>query len=268
MQNRLGIDRIPADRLTTLQAASPFDYLNQCMVLVPAFLPDPAVDGERYTAELSELLETVFVQTEGRGLGLFTSYAMLRDCCESLRPALAAHGIRVLAQGEGVSREQLTSTFRDEVSSVLMGTHSFWEGVDVVGESLSCVVVARLPFASVGDPVIEARCEQVEREGKSAFAGFSLPSAVIRFRQGFGRLIRHRGDQGVVIVTDSRIVTKRYGGAFRSSLPCRTVRMADRETFMAALTDAVPMARGNWSVSIVLAVPPSTIWTCIVSWPT
>lgn len=241
MQDRLGIDRIPPDRLVTMQASSPFDYAEQCVVLVPSFLSDPASDVDRYTRDLAELMAEVFCMTEGRGLGLFTSYAMLRKCCDSLRPALATEGIRVLAQGEGVSREQLTDAFREEVNSVLMGTHSFWEGVDVVGESLSCVVVARLPFSAVGDPVFEARCEQVEREGKSAFAALALPSAVIRFRQGFGRLIRHRGDRGVVVVADSRVVTKRYGWAFRRSLPCRTVSMPDRAEFLDALRASVNM---------------------------
>ncbi len=241
MKNRLGVDKIPEDRLNLLQAESPFDYTTQCLVLVPVFLPDPAASDGEYTRELAALLADLFMQTRGRGLGLFTSYAMLRQCCSLLRPALSASDIRVLSQGEGVSREQLTAVFRKEISSVLMGTHSFWEGVDVMGESLSCVVMARLPFASVGDPIIEARCEQVEREGRSSFIGFSLPNAVIRFRQGFGRLIRHRGDKGVVVVTDSRIITKRYGWAFRHSLPCRTISCTSKEQFMKALHEALPM---------------------------
>lgn len=113
-----------------------------------------------------------------------------------------------------------------------MGTHSFWEGVDLVGETLSCLVMARLPFAVFTDPIIEARCEQIEAEGGNAFMHYSVPNAVIKFRQGFGRLIRHRTDRGVVIITDRRIISKRYGDWFRRSLPVRTTAIPDKNQFL------------------------------------
>jgi len=137
-----------------------------------------------------------------------------------LEEPLREAGIRLLVHGVNGTRDQITRIFRSGEACVLLGTHSFWEGVDVAGEALSCVVMARLPFAAVGDPIIEARSEQIEQAGGSSFREFALPQAVIRFRQGFGRLIRTRSDKGVVIVADPRIFTKSYGATFRKSLPC------------------------------------------------
>jgi Rad3-related DNA helicase len=160
---------------------------------------------------------------------------MLQKTTAAVREELHGSGIEVLAQGESASREDLTEQFRFDISSVLMGTHSFWEGVDVVGEALSCVVLARLPFAVFTDPVVAARCEALEAAGQSAFTGFSLPNAVIRFRQGFGRLIRHRTDRGLVIVADRRMMTKRYGHWFRSSVPTPAIKFFDEETMLDAV---------------------------------
>jgi len=137
-----------------------------------------------------------------------------------LEEPLRVAGIRLLVHGKNGTRDQITRIFRSGGACVLLGTHSFWEGVDVAGEALSCVVMARLPFAAVGDPIIEARSEQIEQAGGSSFREFALPQAVIRFRQGFGRLIRTRSDKGVVIVADPRVFTKNYGATFRKSLPC------------------------------------------------
>ena len=230
---RLGVDRIPPERLTTCVAASPFHYPEQCAVLAPTFLPEPGADGVVYAEQLSALMLDVFVLTRGRALGLFTSYEMMQRCARLLREPLAAEGIRLLVQGENGSRDQITRIFRNGGACVLLGTHSFWEGVDVVGDALSCVVMARLPFAAVGEPVNEARCEQVQREGGQGFLQFSLPTAVIRFRQGFGRLIRHREDRGVVIVADPRLVTRNYAARFRRSLPCEVEVVQEREALLA-----------------------------------
>jgi len=230
---RLGVDRIPPECLTTCVAASPFRYPEQCAVLAPTFLPEPGVDGVIYAEQLSALMLDVFLLTRGRALGLFTSYEMMQHCARLLREPLAEGGIRLLVQGECGSRDQITRIFRSGGACVLLGTHSFWEGVDVVGDALSCVVMARLPFAAVGEPVNEARCEQVQREGGHGFLHFSLPTAVIRFRQGFGRLIRHREDRGVVIVADPRLVTRNYAARFRRSLPCEVEVMQEREALLA-----------------------------------
>ena len=235
LKKRLGLDALGAERLVEHNAGSPFDYPRQCTVLVPMFLPDPSSRDGGYTDDMGKLLGEVFRKTRGRAMVLFTSYDMLRRTTGALETQLGGSGIQILAQGESGSRENITRLFKRDLESVLMGTHSFWEGVDLVGETLSCLVVARLPFAVYTEPIHEARCEQVEARGESAFFGYSLPSAVIKFRQGFGRLIRHRTDRGVVIVTDRRIVAKRYGTWFQKSLPVRTFAVDRRETFLDAI---------------------------------
>jgi ATP-dependent DNA helicase DinG len=230
---RLGLDLIAADRFLTCIAPSPFDYVRQCTLLVPAYLPEPNAMDRSYVAELANLIRQVATRMEGRTLCLFTSYDMLRQCAHLIEPELQEHGIRLLVHGESGSRDLILRTFRKGERCVLLGTHSFWEGVDVVGDALSCVILARLPFASPNDPVVSARCEQIDNEGQSAFRSLSLPAAVLRLRQGFGRLIRHRSDHGLVIVADTRILTKNYGGTFRRSLPCPTLACDDSDGFMA-----------------------------------
>lgn len=216
MARRLGC----GERFRALTVDSPFDYFRQSLVLAPDCLPDPAEDAPAYAEALAALMRDLFSATHGRALVLFTSYEMMNAVAEHARDGLAAAGIELLVQGEGVSREAMSRALKGHRSDVvLFGAHSFWEGVDVAGEALSCVVLARLPFAQMGDPVVEARAEKIDREGGSSFRDYSLPEAVIKFRQGFGRLIRTKSDCGVVVVTDPRIVTKSYGAVFRRSIP-------------------------------------------------
>jgi DNA polymerase-3 subunit epsilon/ATP-dependent DNA helicase DinG len=164
---------------------------------------------------------------------LFTSYSQLRSSANAIRERLAEEDIVVFEQGGGGSRAQLLDNFRTTERSVLMGTRSFWEGVDVTGEKLSCVVIVRLPFAVPNDPIFSARSETYE----DAFSQYSLPDAILRFRQGFGRLIRTRTDRGVVVCLDRRVSSKRYGQAFVASLPhCTTKR--------ATLSELPPAAAG------------------------
>ncbi len=226
---RLGLDQLEEGRVTTCVADSPFDYLSQCAVLAPTFLPEPSAgDGVGYAEQLAGLMLEVFAHTRGRALGLFTSYEMMNRVARLLEEPLREDGIRLLVQGASGTRDQITRVFRSGGACVLLGAHSFWEGVDVAGEALSCVVMARLPFAALGDPVFEARSEQIDAQGGSSFREFSLPQAVIRFRQGFGRLIRTRADRGVVIVADPRVVTKHYGATFRRGLPCPVLTVPGR----------------------------------------
>jgi len=231
---RLGFDLIEPERVFTCVAESPFNYLTQCAALAPTFLPEPSgLAGGGYAEQLSGLMLDVFTRTRGRAMGLFTSYEMMNQVARLLEEPLREAGIRLLVHGVNGTRDQITRVFRSGGACVLLGTHSFWEGVDVAGEALSCVVMARLPFAAVGDPIVEARSEQIEQAGGSSFREFSLPQAVIRFRQGFGRLIRTRVDKGVVIVADPRIVTKNYGATFRKSLPCPLQNVSSRDELLA-----------------------------------
>jgi ATP-dependent DNA helicase DinG len=224
MARRLGC----AERFRMLTAESPFDYLRQALVLAPDCLPDPSSDAAAYSESLAALMKDLFGATQGRALVLFTSYEMMNAVAAHARGTLAEGGIRLLVQGEGISRESMTRELREGgVSTVLFGAQSFWEGVDVAGEALSCVVLARLPFAQVGDPIIEARSEKIAREGGSSFRDYALPEAVIKFRQGFGRLIRTKRDRGVVVVTDPRLVTKSYGAVFRKSIPASVHTVTD-----------------------------------------
>ncbi len=233
LSKRLGLNLVEPERLQSLVVGSPFDYEQQCRLLVPMFLPDPG-DPE-YGEALGAFLADLFDRTNGRALALFTSYETMRTAHGALHTAMGESDTRILMQGEDGSRAVITETFRREARSVLMGTHSFWEGVDVVGEALSCLVVTRLPFAVFTEPLFAARCERIEAEGGNAFRHYSLPQAVIRFRQGFGRLIRHRDDRGIVVVTDKRLFTKNYGSWFRSSVPAQVTRCYEPEQLAATV---------------------------------
>jgi ATP-dependent DNA helicase DinG len=230
MARRLGC----GERFQALTAESPFDYFRQALALAVDCLPDPATDPSGYAGRLAETLGELFPVTRARALVLFTSYEMMNAVAAHARPHLAAAGFSLLVQGEGMSREALARSLSSEMgSAVVFGAQSFWEGVDISGEALSCVILARLPFAQVGDPVVEARSEKIDREGGSSFRDYALPEAVIKFRQGFGRLIRSRSDRGVVIVTDPRIVTKNYGAVFRRSIPVAFHTVSDRAELLA-----------------------------------
>ena len=215
MSRRLGC----LERFKMLTATSPFDYFRQALVLAPDCLPDPSVNPVDYAESLASLMKDLFSVTHGRALVLFTSYEMMNAVAAHAHQMLSESGITLLVQGEGLSRESMTRHLKEDDNTVVFGAQSFWEGVDVAGEALSCVVLARLPFAQVGDPIIEARSEKIDREGGSSFRDYALPEAVIKFRQGFGRLVRTKSDRGVVVVTDPRIVTKNYGATFRKSIP-------------------------------------------------
>lgn len=236
IKHRLGIDLLDPERLAERALGTPFDYPRQCLVMAPTFLPEPGDRQRDYASELGALLAQLLPRTGGRALVLFTSYDMLRRTTALLRTELDGVDIPLLVQGESGSREHITDRFRRFPRSVLMGTHSFWEGVDIPGESLSCLVIARLPFAVFTDPVVEARCDRIQEEGQDPFSGYSVPNAVIRFRQGFGRLIRHRTDRGVVIVADRRIITKRYGRWFQNSLPAPVRAVPDADQLLSATT--------------------------------
>ena len=214
VKRRLGVDDAAAHAL-----GSPFDYARAALLYVPNDLPEPTQPG--YQAVLERTIVDVVTRLNGRTMVLFTSRAHLKATYDGVREQLRRRGITVLAQGvEESSRTRLLEKFRRGSRAVLFGTNAFWEGIDVVGDALSCVMVTRLPFAVPTDPVYAARAEQFD----SPFSEYAVPQAVLRMKQGFGRLIRSRTDRGAVIVLDRRIVTRFYGQVFLRSLPPCSVK--------------------------------------------
>jgi len=210
-----------AVRADTLAVGSPFDYERSSLVLVPTYLGDPREAEDEYIEGLARAAVEVFAASRGRGMALFTSYSMLEATLRLAEPELARRGLRVLAQGRDGSREAMLDDLRAGRAGVLFGTSSFWEGVDVPGEALSCLVVARLPFHVPTEPIVQARSEALRAAGRDPFLEYDLPAAVLRLRQGFGRLIRTRSDRGVAVIADPRIFTAAYGRAFLEGLPVR-----------------------------------------------
>jgi ATP-dependent DNA helicase DinG len=196
---------------------SPFPYDRSVLLAVPSDAPLPA-DEKNFRAFVEEAASGLLEISGGSALVLFTSYESLKGAYATARPRLEALGIRCMMQGDD-DRRRLLKTFLEDKTSVLFATDSFWEGVDAPGDTLRLVILCRLPFKSPNDPVFEARCEVLESRGASSFTALSLPEAVIKFRQGFGRLMRHSNDRGVVAVLDGRLLRKSYGSAFLTSLP-------------------------------------------------
>lgn len=215
-EDSIGLHQIPKDRLSELILDSPFDYKKQSIIGIPTDISEPDKPG--YVLALGEnILKTVEI-SEGRALILFTSYSLLDNLYRRLEPQITQLGYTCLRQGMD-NRHNLLETFKKDKTSVLFATDSFWEGIDVKGDALECVILTRLPFKVPTQPIIEARAEAIEMAGGDAFYDYSLPMAVIKFKQGFGRLIRSCEDRGVVIIFDRRIVTKKYGRVFLQSLP-------------------------------------------------
>jgi ATP-dependent DNA helicase DinG len=216
LARRVGLELLPEGTVETLRLASPFHFADQTLLAVPADLPPPDTTG--YESALDEIIARTVEASGGGAFLLFTSYGALARAHDALAPELRRAGLCVLRQGEA-GRSALLDRFRRDRASVLFATDSFWEGVDVRGEGLRAVVIARLPFRVPNDPIVLARSEAIEARGGSAFAEYALPQAVIKLRQGFGRLIRSHDDSGVVVIADSRLARKSYGEVFLASLP-------------------------------------------------
>lgn len=227
--SRVGLDRVEPGRLFELSLESPFDYQNQALVAVPTDLPEPGKPG--FSEAVRDAVEKAVLCSGGRSFVLFTSYALLQQVHAELSPVLEAQRLRCLKQGQE-NRHRLLKRFAEDESSILFGTDSFWEGVDVPGRSLEQVIIARLPFKVPTEPVLEARAQAIEQRGGDAFMEYTVPQAVIRFKQGFGRLIRHRNDRGVVLILDTRVVRRGYGRMFLRSLPpARVVKGNSEQVF-------------------------------------
>lgn len=213
---------LAADKLRTVLLPSPFQYRKQALLCVPRDFPNiKGANGEAYFVEkLVQSLTEVAIAMKGKLLVLFTSYRMLKSTHQGLKDGLASHGIQVLGQGlDSGNRSKLTRMFQDSAACVLLGTSSFWEGVDIPGEALSGLAIVRLPFQPPNHPLVEAKCEQIKKDGQNPFMKYSVPQAVIRFKQGFGRLVRTASDKGIVIVYDTRVIDTQYGKNFLYSLP-------------------------------------------------
>ncbi|UCC63775.1 MAG: DEAD/DEAH box helicase, partial [Anaerolineae bacterium] len=212
-------ERLSAEDVDALAVGSPFDFERQAILYLPIDIPEP--NQPQYQKALEQALIPLICAVQGRTLVLFTSYHQLRATHRAIARPLAQANIAVFAQGGGTSRAQLLEDFRTTARSVLLGTRSFWEGIDVLGPALSCLVIARLPFSVPDEPIFAARAETFD----DPFGQYSVPETILRFRQGFGRLIRSTTDRGIVVMMDKRVLTKRYGQKFLNSLPpCKAVR--------------------------------------------
>ena len=224
---RLGIDQVEPDRTITALLDSPFDYEKQAMLCLLSDVVDPSDRG--FLDDSVEGIRRALEISKGHAFILFTSFYALEHAYKRLAPDLRKAGIAPLKQGEA-GRSQLLDRFRADANSVLFATDSFWEGVDVAGDSLQCVILPKLPFRVPTEPIQQARSEAIEARTGNAFMGYAVPQAVIKFRQGFGRLIRRRTDRGVIVVLDQRVLTKRYGRVFLTSLPALRIVQGDRDS--------------------------------------
>jgi DNA polymerase-3 subunit epsilon/ATP-dependent DNA helicase DinG len=210
--------RLGFDDARELLLGSPFDYERSTLMLAPSDMPEP--DQQGYLAAVQTAIIEMVLASEGRALVLFTSHSGLRAAYQGIKRQLEEHEILVLGQGVDGSPKQLLGTLKDRRRTVVLGAASFWEGVDVVGEALSLLVIARIPFAVPSDPVYQARSDLFDQP----FEQYALPQAILRFKQGFGRLIRRKTDRGVMVVLDRRLRSRRYGEAIVRSLPSCELR--------------------------------------------
>ncbi|MDP2921626.1 MAG: helicase C-terminal domain-containing protein [Candidatus Omnitrophota bacterium] len=211
-------NRIGAKKAIEMTLGSPFDYKNQVRMYIAKNMPSPD-NFTDYAIKAADRIKRYLDITDGSAFVLFTSYSLMNSVYEEMEAYLNEKGYNVLRQGNGLSRNKMLASFKKETGSVLFGVDTFWQGIDVQGSALSNVIITKLPFAVPDHPVIEARIEDIQKRGGDAFLEYNLPEAVLKFKQGFGRLIRSKKDTGIIAILDSRIINKFYGRAFLNSIP-------------------------------------------------
>lgn len=228
--NRVGLNLLKDKTVNTLKLHSPFDLENQVLFGISDYLDDPR--NERFTIQLQDTIKDIHDHHPTGMLTLFTNYSMLNMLFNQLKSHFEGKHVLLLAQGKSGSRTNIINQFREYKESVLFGTDSFWEGIDVPGDALEILLITKLPFDVPTEPLIAARMEEIKKSGGNPFFEYSVPEAIIKFRQGFGRLIRHKNDFGAVIVCDNRLSRMQYGQQFLNSLPVEAKIFRDKDTML------------------------------------